>query len=163
MGIAGNTSDRAADAAEHGEEDAMLRVGCKDIGIEDCDFVAEGEKVRKVEDKMIEHLRDAHPHIIAGLTDVQYKELETRIKNGMHSLEPGAESHELDKHVMLRVSCADLGIAGCDFVAEERKVRKVEEKYFDHLRDKHTEMVAGITSDQYRDLEHRVKEAVQYE
>jgi predicted small metal-binding protein len=39
----------------------MLYVGCKDIGIEGCDFVAEGEKVRKVESKMIEHLRDAHP------------------------------------------------------------------------------------------------------
>lgn len=27
----------------------MLRVACTDIGIADCDFVAEGEKVRKVE------------------------------------------------------------------------------------------------------------------
>ena len=27
----------------------MLRVACADIGIADCDFVAEGEKVHKVE------------------------------------------------------------------------------------------------------------------
>lgn len=141
----------------------MLRVGCKDIGIADCDFVAEGEKVRKVENKMIEHLRDEHPHIVAGLTDVQYKELETRIKSGMHSLEQGAAPEDLDKHTMLRISCADLGVAECDFVAEERKVRKVEERFFDHLRDRHPEMIAGLTSDGYRDLEHRVKEAVKHE
>ena len=123
----------------------MLRVGCKDIGIDDCDFVAEGKKVRKVEDAMILHLRDVHPHIIGGLTDVQYRDLETRIKSGMHGLPPEAGSHaEFDKHAMLHVSCADFGIAGCDFVAEERKVRKVEERFFDHLRDLHPEVVSGL-------------------
>ena len=61
----------------------MLRVACKDIGIADCDFVAEGEKVRKVEGKMLGHLREEHPSMVAGLTDVQYKELEIRIKSGM--------------------------------------------------------------------------------
>jgi predicted small metal-binding protein len=145
----------------------MLRVSCTDIGVEGCDFVAEGEKVRKVENKMIEHLRDAHPHLVAGLTDVQHKELETRIKSGMHSLEPGAQATaaagELAGHVMLRISCADLGMSGCDFVAEDRKVRKVEEKYFDHLRNQHPELVAGIGPDAYRDLEHRVKDAVRHE
>jgi len=140
----------------------MLRVGCKDIGIEGCDFVAEGEKVRKVEDEMLEHLRDAHPHVIAGLSYVQHKELETRIKSGMHSLEPGAASHEPDKHVTLRISCADFGFPGCGFVAEESKVRKVEEKFFDHLRDQHPEVVAGLTTEQHDELEHRVKEAVRY-
>jgi predicted small metal-binding protein len=64
----------------------MLRVSCRDIGVEGCDFVAEGEKVRKVEDAMLEHLRDEHPAMVSGLTDVQHKELETRIKSGMHSL-----------------------------------------------------------------------------
>ncbi len=141
----------------------MMRVGCKDIGIEDCGFVTEGEKVRKVEDAMLEHLRDEHPHLIAGLTDVQHRELETRIKSGMHSLEPGAPPHELEGHVMLRVSCADVGIAGCDFVAEDRKVRKVEERLFDHLRDQHPEVVSGIDADHYRELEHRVKGAIKYE
>jgi predicted small metal-binding protein len=145
----------------------MLRVGCNDIGIEGCEFVAEGEKVRKVENAMIEHLRDAHPHVVAGLTDVQYSQLETRIKSGMHSLEPGTEPaaapSELAGHVMLRVSCADLGMTGCDFVAEDRKVRKVEERFFDHLRDEHPELVSGVTADEYRELEHRVKDAIRYE
>ena len=58
----------------------MLRVACADIGIADCDFVAEGEKVRKVEGKMLEHLREEHHSMVAGLTDVQHKELEIRIK-----------------------------------------------------------------------------------
>jgi predicted small metal-binding protein len=138
----------------------MFRVTCKDIGVDGCDFVAEGEKVHKVEDVMLEHIRDEHPHMIAGLTDLQYKELETRIKAGMHALEPGAQPHETDRHALLRVSCADLGIEGCDFVAADKKVRKVEERMFDHLRDRHPEMIAGITYEQYRDLERRVKAAV---
>ncbi len=141
----------------------MLRVGCKDIGIDDCDFVAEGEKVRKVEDAMMVHLRDAHPHVISGLTDVQHRDLETRIKSGMHGLPPEAAVHERGKHGLLRVSCADLGIEGCDFVAQERKVRKVEERFFDHLRDLHPEVLTGLTSDQHGELEHRVKEAIRHE
>jgi len=64
----------------------MLRVACADIGIADCAFVAEGEKVRKVERKILEHLPEEHPSIVTGLTDVQHKELETRIKSGMHGL-----------------------------------------------------------------------------
>ena len=141
----------------------MLRVACADIGIADCDFVAEGEKVRKVERKILEHLPEEHPSIVTGLTDVQHKELETRIKSGMHGLEPGTQPHEIDKHVMLRISCAAFGTTGCGFVAEDRKVRKVENRFFDHLRDQHPEIIAGLADDRYRELEHRVKEAVEHE
>jgi predicted small metal-binding protein len=141
----------------------MLRVTCKDIGSEDCDFVAEGEKVHKVEGKMLEHLREEHPAIVTGLTDVQHKELEARIKSDMHGLEPGAQPHEIDKHVMLRISCTAFGTTGCDFVAEDRKVRKVEARFFDHLRDRHPEIIAGLANSGYRELEHRVKEAVEHE
>ena len=141
----------------------MLRVACKDMGIADCDFVAEGEKVHKVEAVMLEHLRDEHPSMVAGLTDVQHKELENRIKSEMHSLEPGAQPHELDKHVMLRISCAEFGNANCAFVAEDRKVRKLEHRYFDHLRDRHPEMITGLTGEKHRDLEHRVKDAIVHE
>ena len=141
----------------------MLRVACKDIGIADCDFVAEGEKVRKVESKMLEHLREEHPSMVAGLTDVQHKELETRIKSDMHGLEPGAQPHEVDRHTMLRISCAAFGTAGCAFVAEDRKVRKVEHKFFDHLRDQHPEIIAGLADETYREVEHRVKEAIEHE
>lgn len=141
----------------------MLRVACKDIGIADCEFVAEGEKVRKVESTMIDHLREQHPFMVAGLTDLQHKELETRIKSGMHGLEANTQPHELDKHVMLRISCATFGTPGCEFVAEERKVRKLEEKFFDHLRNEHPEIVAGLADAQYREVEHRVKEAIEHE
>lgn len=142
----------------------MLRVGCKDIGIEDCDFVAEGGKVRKVENEMLEHLRDMHPHIIAGLTDVQHKELETRIRTGMHGLEPGEETQRSDGgHVTLRITCADFGFPGCGFVAEESKVRRVEEKFFDHLREHHPEVVTGLTVEEHDELEHRVREAIRHE
>ena len=96
----------------------MLRVACKDIGIADCEFAAEGEKVRKVESTMIDHLREEHPAMVAGLTDLQHKELKTHIKSGMHGLKANTQPHELDKHVMLRISCATFGTPGCEFVAE---------------------------------------------
>jgi len=64
---------------------------------------------------------------------------------------------------VLRVGCKDLGMEGCDFVAEDRKVRKVEEKFFDHLREQHPELITGLTVEQYRELEHKVKGAVRYE
>jgi predicted small metal-binding protein len=70
----------------------MLRVACKDMGIGDCDFVAEGEKSRKVEYKMLEHMRDRHPELIAGLTDVQHKDLEARITSGIHAVEPDVQA-----------------------------------------------------------------------
>jgi predicted small metal-binding protein len=141
----------------------MLRVACRDIGIAECDFVAEGEKVHKVENEMLEHLREEHPYMVAGLTGAQHKELEIRIKSAMRALKPDAQAHDLDTHTMLRISCAAFGTAGCDFVAEERKVRKVEERFFDHLRDQHPEIIAGLTGEKYRELEHHVKETIEHE
>ncbi len=141
----------------------MLRVSCKDIGIEGCDFACEGEKVGEVEGLMMEHLRDAHPHIIAGLDFQQHKALENRIKAGIHGLEAGGQPHELDKHLMLRASCSDLGLAGCDFVAEDMKVRRVEQKMFDHIRAEHPELVAGLSWKQHAELEHRVKAAIKHD
>lgn len=141
----------------------MLRVSCKDIGVEGCEFTCEGEKVGKVENLMLDHLRDAHPHMIAGLSFEQHKALETRIKSSMHALEVGAEPHELDKHRLLRVACSDLGVTGCDFVAEDTKVRRVEDRMFDHIRADHPELVAGLTWEQHTELEHRVKSAIVHE
>jgi hypothetical protein len=48
-------------------------------------------------------------------------------------------------------------------VAEDRKVRKVEARFFDHLRDRHPEIIAGLADRSYRELEHRVKEAIEHE
>jgi len=141
----------------------MLRVSCKDIGIESCDFSCEAEKVGKLEDLMLDHIRDVHPHVIAGLTFEQHKALETRIKSGIHAPEPGAEPHEVDRHLTLRVACRDLGIADCGFVAEDTKARRVEEKMFDHLRERHPELVVGLDFKQYGELEHRVKSAIVHE
>ena len=62
---------------------------------------------------------------------------------------------------MLRISCETFGTPGCEFVAEDRKVRKLEEKFFDHLREEHPEIVAGLAAEQYREVEHRVKEAIE--
>jgi predicted small metal-binding protein len=60
----------------------MFTVSCKDLGI-DCDYVAEARKLSKAEYEMIGHMREEHPEMIAGLTDVQHKELETRIKSAV--------------------------------------------------------------------------------
>jgi len=58
----------------------MLRVSCKDIGVEGCEFVAEGEKARHVEEMVFDHIRERHPDLIAGLDFRQYGELEQRVK-----------------------------------------------------------------------------------
>ena len=44
----------------------MLRVACKDLGMEGCDFAVEGEKARKLEYKMLAHIRDEHPELMMG-------------------------------------------------------------------------------------------------
>jgi len=137
----------------------MLQVACKDIGVLGCDFVAQGEKVRKVEDKMLEHMRDAHPQLIAGLTDGQHKELETRITSRMHVLEAQGARHETERHKVLRVACTDLGASDCDFVAADRKVRKLRERVFNHMLDEHPEMIVGLTFEGRKELERRVEAA----
>jgi len=48
-------------------------------------------------------------------------------------------------------------------MAADKKVRKVEERLFDHIRDQHPEMVAGLTYEEHRDLEHRVKAAIHHD
>lgn len=61
----------------------MLRVSCRDIGVEGCDFSCAAEKAGKVEDLLLAHLRDAHPEIITGLDFKQYAELERRVKSAI--------------------------------------------------------------------------------
>jgi predicted small metal-binding protein len=62
----------------------MLCVACKDLGIEGCAFSAEAEKPRKVEAKLLEHMRDQHPEMIAGITSEDLEQLRGRIKAAMH-------------------------------------------------------------------------------
>lgn len=60
---------------------------------------------------------------------------------------------------MLGIACRDIDIEGCDFVAEGTKIHSVEGKFFDHLRDEHPEVIAGLSISDYRRLEHRIREA----
>jgi len=64
---------------------------------------------------------------------------------------------------MVRVSCKDIGVEGCDFVAEGKKARYVEEEMFDHIRERHPELIAGLDFKQYGELEHRVRAAIVHE
>lgn len=75
----------------------MLQVACNDIGVLGCDFVAEGERARKVESRMLKHLREAHPQLTAGLSFEQHKELAARITSGIRVASadgmPGGSAH----------------------------------------------------------------------
>ena len=68
----------------------MLRVSCRDIGVEGCDFSCAAEKAGKVEDLLLAHLRDAHPEIITGLDCKQYAELERRVKSATSGFGPSS-------------------------------------------------------------------------
>lgn len=61
---------------------------------------------------------------------------------------------------MLHIACRDIDIEGCEFVAEGEKIRTVENRFFDHLRDEHPEVVRGLSGAAYRKLEHRIREEI---
>ena len=70
-----------------GKEAVMpYRLACKDLGLAECDFVAEAKKLRKVEEMMLAHARDNHPEIIAGISFEDYKALEHRIEAAAHEV-----------------------------------------------------------------------------
>lgn len=60
---------------------------------------------------------------------------------------------------MARLACKDLGME-CDFVAEGRSPRKVKNKMFEHARDEHSELIAGITDERHQQLERAMDEAI---
>ena len=59
----------------------MLQASCKDVGADGCDFVAEGKKDRQVRSQMIEHMRDVHPEMVAGIEYEQLEALQARIRS----------------------------------------------------------------------------------
>lgn len=61
---------------------------------------------------------------------------------------------------MYTLACKDLGIYDCDFVASEENVRKIKDAMFAHARDEHPELIAGITSERHREIEHLIEERV---
>ena len=50
---------------------------------------------------------------------------------------------------MLEVSCRDLGLAQCSFVASASSLWKLEYTILVHARDEHPELVADITMEQH--------------
>jgi len=59
---------------------------------------------------------------------------------------------------MYTLACKDLGIVECDFVASGDNLRKVKSAMFTHARDEHPELIAGITDERRRELEHMMEE-----
>jgi hypothetical protein len=57
------------------------------------------------------------------------------------------------------IACADLGIAHCRFVACGSNVRRAEYAMLEHLRDRHPERIAGLTSEQRSQLESQIRAA----
>jgi len=53
----------------------MVVLSCKDLGLEDCEFVAEADSERHAENVMLDHIRDEHPEVIAGITDEERRDL----------------------------------------------------------------------------------------
>ena len=51
----------------------MLEVSCRDLGLADCEFVATAPSMRKLENAMLEHARDEHPELVAGITEEQHE------------------------------------------------------------------------------------------
>jgi predicted small metal-binding protein len=137
----------------------MLRVACEDIGVLGCHFVAQAEKASKVESKMLEHMRETHPQLVAGLSYEQHKDLESRITSRARAVETGGDQSEAGTHAILTVRCADMGGTDCDFVAVGQNEWSLRQRIFDHLRDIHPEMMAGMTVEELDEFERGIRTA----
>ena len=62
----------------------MFQVSCRDLGLTECDFVASAPSLKKLESKMLEHARDEHPGLIAGITEEQHEALIKQIAEAAH-------------------------------------------------------------------------------
>jgi predicted small metal-binding protein len=60
---------------------------------------------------------------------------------------------------MATLARKDIGTE-CDFVAEGSSPRKVKNTMFEHVRDEHPELIAGITGERRRELELAMDEAI---
>ncbi len=67
----------------------MLEVSCRDVGIADCDFLASAPNIRKLENVMLEHARDEHPQLIAGITEEEHEALMQKIAAAAHEVAVG--------------------------------------------------------------------------
>lgn len=62
----------------------MLEVSCRDLGLADCGFVATAPSMRKLENAMLEHARDEHPELVAGITEEQHEAMMQKIAAAAH-------------------------------------------------------------------------------
>jgi predicted small metal-binding protein len=62
----------------------MFEVLCRDLGLAECDFAASAPTLKKLEYKMLEHARDEHPQLIAGITEEQHEALMKQIAEAAH-------------------------------------------------------------------------------
>jgi predicted small metal-binding protein len=62
----------------------MLEVSCRDLGLADCGFVATAASMRKLENVMLEHTRDEHPELVAGITEEQHEAMMKQIAEAAH-------------------------------------------------------------------------------
>ena len=53
----------------------MFEVSCRDLGLAECEFTASAQSLKKLESRMLEHARDEHPELIAGITEEQHEAL----------------------------------------------------------------------------------------
>jgi predicted small metal-binding protein len=53
---------------------------------------------------------------------------------------------------MLQVSCDEIGVKGCPFVAHGERQSTVEARMFEHIRSVHPWLVTGQTFEQRREL-----------
>ncbi len=57
----------------------MKKVGCKDLGMPTCPFVAEGETVGEVKGKMWAHAKEVHPDKMKEMSDEEKKGMNEKI------------------------------------------------------------------------------------
>jgi predicted small metal-binding protein len=63
----------------------MKSLSCKDMGAMDCEFVATGDTVEEVKQKMMAHAQEAHADVLANLSpeemDEKNKMMEAMVKD----------------------------------------------------------------------------------
>ncbi len=64
----------------------MFEVSCSDLGITGCEYVESAPSLRKLESRVLEHARDEHPELIAGISEKEHEALIRRIAECAHEV-----------------------------------------------------------------------------
>ncbi|MFC1756358.1 DUF1059 domain-containing protein [Patescibacteria group bacterium] len=57
----------------------MKKLSCKDLGIDTCSFVAEGETNEAVKEKMMQHGHEAHDEKMHGMSDEEMAAMDAQM------------------------------------------------------------------------------------